>query len=407
MAARAGGCEARRHQERVSKGEGLMKGFMRIAMALAALLAAAASFQAAAQMLTVTNTYPDKDVWITTYQSGRTFKLQSFCVPRGKTVSQHHVQYGNGFNVRAEVTAGANCAQPTICDTTMGIEGRGHMQYRNPADGIYVHRQYADPNACYISWRKEQDIHQAIVENKYPNRAVWVTFYDYLHQTTGTQIFKTGCVLPGKTESFFHNWFQNGAYKIRAEVMTGSRGTGNDCGGSRVCDTDANPMRRAGTMDKPVASRIYPNGGNCFIDWADRAAPPALKSVGSILPAGQLLTANQFMPSPSNRYFAIMHPDGNLCVYRGTPQNMELALWCTNRMRSDPVVMVLQGDGNLCTYSASNVRSNPAWCSMRTAQGGQFFLAQQNDGNLCVYPGPNPQSQRGAAIWCHNTNVGR
>jgi hypothetical protein len=245
-----------------------MKGFMKVVMALAALLAAAASFQAAAQTLVVTNTYADRDVWITTYQSGRTFKLQAFCVPRGKTVSQSHVQYANGFNVRAEVTIGPNCAQPRTCDTTMGIEGRGHAQYRNPANGIYVHRQYANPNDCYISWRAQQDIHRAVVENKYRDRAVWVTFYDYLHQSAGkTQIFQTGCVLPGKSETYFHNWFQGGAYRIRAEVMTGSNGTGNDCRGRRVCDTDANPMQRAGTMDKPNPSRVYPNGNNCFIDW--------------------------------------------------------------------------------------------------------------------------------------------
>lgn len=226
------------------------------------LAISAVSLQAFAAPLTIINTYADKDVWITTYQSGRTFKLQSFCVPRGKTVTQNHEQYVNGFNVRAEVTGGANCAQPVICDTDMGLDGKGDLNYRDPARGIYVHQHARNKNACYISWRSTPDVHRAVVQNMYKDKAVWVTFYDYLHQKTGTQIIEKGCVPAGQTKTYYHDWFQGGAYKIRAEVMTGS-----DCKGTKVCDTDANPMMAAGGVDNPVANRVYPKANGCYIDW--------------------------------------------------------------------------------------------------------------------------------------------
>ena len=135
---------------------------------------------------------------------------------------------------------------------------------------------------------------------------------------------------------------------------------------------------------------------------------PALAPSGpAYLAMGQSLTTNQFLQSANNRYYAIVQTDGNLCVYRGTPQATGAggAIWCLQRTAGGgQFVLAMQSDGNLCEYVGTRSGySGNLWCSNTR---GQNFLVQQNDGNLCVYRGASPANQ-GAALWCHNTNVGR
>lgn len=226
--------------------------------------------------LVMNNTWKNAGVWVTTYQSGQI--MTSGCLEAGMSGSWQNIQFGNnGFKIRTEVLAGTDgnggdCSSGKFCDTDMGVDGKGTTGGTHIENNVvYSHQNAANPKGCYISLRQKQDVWKATVKNKYTNRAVWVTFYDYLHQGvfSARKIFLTGCVTPGQSQQWVHDWFQGGNYVIRAEVMAGTNGQGNDCNGAKVCDTDANPGY-AGTgsdPDNPNPNYIYPNGSNCYIDW--------------------------------------------------------------------------------------------------------------------------------------------
>lgn len=135
--------------------------------------------------------------------------------------------------------------------------------------------------------------------------------------------------------------------------------------------------------------------------------PPPLGAKGPHLTAGQSITANEYLQSKNNRYYAIQQTDGNLCVYKGTPQGSQGLLWCHNKtMAAGPFITVMQRDGNLCTYKGTPAGYQAGlWCTNAVAPGGQYVLAMQDDGNLCVYTGNPTQYVKG--LWCHNQNVGR
>jgi hypothetical protein len=234
-------------------------------LGLFALILVGAAIEAGAQTLTVKNTYANRDVWITTYEFGFTAKIQAFCVPMGQTVSMGHPLYVHGLRVRAEVLTRGNaaCAQPVLCDTDMGVD--------KPAQGnrlstVYVHE--SGPTNCYLSYTEQKDQFKAIVANDTAGHAVWITMYDYLHQPAAQRnIIESRCVLAAQMETFHHNYYRGGNYIIRAEVMTGKNGKGRDCGGRKVCDTDANPGRQVGNDDNNPKMSVIHYSGNCWIDW--------------------------------------------------------------------------------------------------------------------------------------------
>lgn len=137
------------------------------------------------------------------------------------------------------------------------------------------------------------------------------------------------------------------------------------------------------------------------------APTPPLGGKGPHLTAGQSITTNEFLQSRNNRYYAIQQTDGNLCVYKGTPQGSQGLLWCHNKvMAGGPFITAMQSDGNLCTYKGTRDGYQAGlWCTNAVSPGGQYVLVMQDDGNLCVYTGTPTQYVKG--LWCHNQNVGK
>ena len=136
---------------------------------------------------------------------------------------------------------------------------------------------------------------------------------------------------------------------------------------------------------------------------AASAAPP-LPPAKSVLKMGEMIAGNSTMQSPGRTHYAIQQDDGNLCVYKGTPEKPAGHQWCHNGVGAKgQYTAVLQGDGNLCTYrgTPAALLPGPLWCSKTS---GQVFLALQDDGNLCVYRGTGPGDNRGG-LWCHNKDV--
>jgi hypothetical protein len=240
-------------------------------MMAAAFLAAAATLMtmnAFAGYITVKNMFPtdirnpNGSAWITMYKQGQI--VEAKCVPNTDGIGFSHVWYDSGFKIRAEIVQSTNCRGRKICDTEMGVDGsRDRSPYRAT---IYVHAHARLPGKCYLGFREKQEANEAIAENMYRDRHVWITLYDYMHQSSGRKIVEAGCVAPGQKRSFYDDYYANGNYVIRAEVKAGSNGNGNDCSGRTLCDTSANPQQRAGSID-PKPNKIYPNGNNCFIDW--------------------------------------------------------------------------------------------------------------------------------------------
>jgi hypothetical protein len=124
----------------------------------------------------------------------------------------------------------------------------------------------------------------------------------------------------------------------------------------------------------------------------------------SYLAAGQYLTSNQFLVSPSGLFYAVMQADGNFCVYRGPGPNDNLGcLWAARQeaLSQDDFFVVMQADGNLCVYRGTgpNDQQECLWASERVALAlGDYFVALQDDGNLCVYKGTGPSDNEGL-VW--------
>jgi hypothetical protein len=125
---------------------------------------------------------------------------------------------------------------------------------------------------------------------------------------------------------------------------------------------------------------------------------------------GESITTGQYLQSPNKMYLAVQQKDGNLCIYRGTPQQYQGgAFWCHNQVApGGQFVTILQTDGNLCTWRG-NPRQTTTWCTNKVLSmpGAQFTLSQQDDGNLCVYsrvsirmPITNQTINQVSAIWC-------
>ena len=229
---------------------------------IVAVLAAAACLDAAAGNITMKNMFPresgnaNRTAWFTSYKDGQI--VHSGCVRNDTTpLTWNHPWYDRGFKMRVEIKDSNDCRGRTVCDTDMSVDNPGGG-YMNKT--IYAHAHAKIRDKCYLGFREQQDVHKAIVENNYSNW-VWITFYDYLHQTVGRKIFQTGCVGPRQTATYYNDWFEGGRYVIRAEVKADA-----NCGGRTVCNTDANPMQRVG-WDTNRPNKIMPGNGNCYIDW--------------------------------------------------------------------------------------------------------------------------------------------
>jgi hypothetical protein len=222
------------------------------------MLAAGVSLEAAGQGMKITNTYADKEVWITTYKGGG--QAESFCVGKGGTATKYHPWYNQGFKIRAEVMTGPACKGTKICDTDIDLKGERENGYMNPTNGLFVHQHATVANKCYISWTSKKESHTTTINNTYKDKFVWITTME-LSGTggKGNQI-NSGCIDPGQQRTWADDRYQIGNHWVRAEVMTGA-----GCKGNKVCDTTANNYEHRG---KPVF--VHQNAkdpNNCYIDW--------------------------------------------------------------------------------------------------------------------------------------------
>jgi hypothetical protein len=119
----------------------------------------------------------------------------------------------------------------------------------------------------------------------------------------------------------------------------------------------------------------------------------------SILQAGESLHTGEFLVSLNRSYFAVMQPDANFCVYRGSgPADNRGFVWCS--MKTAPggqFRAAMQTDGNFVVYPEGS--TSAVWATMSMAPGGQFIAVMQDDGNFAVYPGTSvPTATSATAI---------
>jgi hypothetical protein len=232
---------------------------------------------------------------------------------------------------------------------------------------------------------------------------VWVTLFGGSGRGSNLDAV---CVTPWQTHSF--DTSMGGGFNLRVEMT-------NTLNCSALPD-DAHVVCRADGLPPNGSPSFRADANKCWLEaWDPKntptpppvTAPASLMSKGEYMTNGQSLTVNQYLQSPAKRYYAIMQTDGNLCVYKGTPQATAGLIWCTNRTAAGNTqfVTAMQTDGNLCTYigTPAGYQAN-LWCSSAVA-AGQSYVTMQDDGNLCVYKGAPYHATGG--LWCHNTNVGR
>ncbi|HLL05481.1 MAG TPA: ETX/MTX2 family pore-forming toxin [Myxococcaceae bacterium] len=127
-----------------------------------------------------------------------------------------------------------------------------------------------------------------------------------------------------------------------------------------------------------------------------------MADLGSFLLSNSFMNVGDYLSSPNKMFFAYMQADGNFCVYRGTPENNQGALWCSGKTsNSGEFFAAMTTDGNFCVYKGTPSNNQGAlWCWTESPSGqGQYFLALQDDANLCVYKG-TPGNNEGWAKWC-------
>lgn len=111
---------------------------------------------------------------------------------------------------------------------------------------------------------------------------------------------------------------------------------------------------------------------------------------GNRLTTGQYLSADQYLVSANQQYFAIMQSDGNFVVYRGTgPADNQGFIWATNTPTSDgPSFAAMQADGNFTINRGSHpgaFRYN-VWASgtASTVPDVSPYLQLTNGGTLSI-----------------------
>ncbi|MCG8460181.1 MAG: hypothetical protein MI919_28185 [Holophagales bacterium] len=119
---------------------------------------------------------------------------------------------------------------------------------------------------------------------------------------------------------------------------------------------------------------------------------------GSQLSVGQSLEVDDYLVSPSGRYFAILQRDGNFCVYRGNgPANQGDFVWGSvqaagYKPRNGEYFVIMQDDGNFCQYKGTPANQGGfVWGTVQVGgyrpKQGAYFAIMQDDGNFCVYEG--------------------
>jgi hypothetical protein len=128
-------------------------------------------------------------------------------------------------------------------------------------------------------------------------------------------------------------------------------------------------------------------------------AATALLGFGSMtvhadsLQSGQVLQANQPLPSHDGRYEAILQGDGNFVVYRMSDMK---AIWNTGTVGSGATWAVMQTDGNFVIYTADG---RAVWWTGTSHQEGslphQFIVDDEGMAAVITY----------VPVWITNTTV--
>jgi hypothetical protein len=108
------------------------------------------------------------------------------------------------------------------------------------------------------------------------------------------------------------------------------------------------------------------------------------------LAAGTQLNVNDELVSDNGLVRLVLHPDGDLVLYRSL---FRQALWASNTAGRPVDRVVMQSDGNLVAYSAAGVSQ---WESATAGTPGAVARLQ-DDGNFVIYNAAN------VAIWETNT----
>lgn len=111
--------------------------------------------------------------------------------------------------------------------------------------------------------------------------------------------------------------------------------------------------------------------------------------LGSSIPEGTYIYANEHLLSPSGDFQLIMQGDGNLVLY---DLSTGVARWATGTEGNSGNFAVFQTDGNLVVYSSSG---QALWSSHTYPYSG-MTLNMQDDGNLVIYQGSSP-------LWASDT----
>lgn len=114
------------------------------------------------------------------------------------------------------------------------------------------------------------------------------------------------------------------------------------------------------------------------------------------LEIGEYLQVSDYLVAPDKKSFAVLQPDGNLCVFMGDqPKNKHgQSLWCSGSARNAGAYYAMLGaDANLCVYrgaapaASANVRggSSSIWCwGDKEAVGGRYILKVEGSA-ICAY----------------------
>lgn len=78
-------------------------------------------------------------------------------------------------------------------------------------------------------------------------------------------------------------------------------------------------------------------------------SPATNAATGDALQVGTKMMAGDRVWSPSRNHYAVMQPDGNLCVYTSA----DGWVWC-NMTQQPGSYLILQDDGNMCVYNSNN-----------------------------------------------------
>jgi hypothetical protein len=124
---------------------------------------------------------------------------------------------------------------------------------------------------------------------------------------------------------------------------------------------------------------------------------------GYLTSADPPLSANDYIMSPSNIYYAILQGDSNFVEYRGSIPAMSEPVWSTGTGCScdnSSVIATQQTDGNFVLYLPGFSSPPPGLYATNTFGGPPSFAALGDDGAFTINTGTpaNP----GAQLWSNN-----